>query len=89
MLRPAIRTKLPLMSTVVHTPWGPGRPVPCARFLLINVSVHSIFGGIGIVLFCTLPMLAPVSWPLVLSNLSYSILFQIWTATALHKAETS
>jgi len=69
MLHPAICTKLPPTSTVIHTPWGLGRPVPCAKFLLINVIVHCIFGGIGIVLFRTLPVLASVSWPLVSSNL--------------------
>jgi len=69
MLRPVICTKLPPTSNVVHSPWGPERPVPCAKFLLINVSVRSIFVGIGIVLFRTLPVLAPVSWPLVSSNL--------------------
>ena len=69
MLHPAFCTKLLPVSTVVHTPWGPGRPVLCATFLLINVSVHSIFVGIDIVLIHMLPMLAPVSWPLVSSNL--------------------
>jgi hypothetical protein len=65
MLHPAMCTKLPLTSTVVHTPWGLGGPVLCAKFLLINVSVRSIFGGIGIILFRTFPVLAPMSWPLV------------------------
>ena len=58
-------TKLLPVSTVVHTPWGPGRPLPCAKFFMINVSVHSIFVGIGIVLIRMLPVLAPVSWPLI------------------------
>ena len=66
---PSQCTKLLPVSTVVHTPWGPGRPVPRAKFLLINVSVHSILVGIGIVLIRMLPVLAPVSWPLISSDL--------------------